>query len=115
MLNDTEYIKLKNSIIALGPVLPGTLRTVYLRCGDKKCRCKTKDKSQWHGPYSFWDRKDGKQLSSRSISLETAQLLREWINNRRELNGIVRKMLKQGMKMARQLNNAKNEAKFAKY
>ena len=48
------------------------------------------------------------------ILLET-DLPGEWINNRRELNGIVRKMLKQGMKMARQLNNAKNEAKFAKY
>ena len=109
MLNDAEYMKLKNSILALGPVLPGTLRTVRLRCNSKNCHCQTKDKNQWHGPYSYWDRKDGKQLSSRSVSFETVQLLRAWIKNRRELNRIVRKMLQQGMKMASQLNASKKE------
>jgi len=112
MLNDAEYIKLKKLVLGLGPVLPGTLRTVYLRCGSKNCRCKTKDKSQWHGPYSFWDRKDGKKLASRSVSLETAQILRVWIKNRREFSRIFNKMLTQGMKMASQLNGPKKGVKL---
>ena len=111
MLNDVEFEGLKNSILALGTVLPGTIRKVHLRCGKKNCRCQSTDKKQWHGPYLFWDRKEGKRLTSRSISSDQAKLLQGWINKRRELERIVRQMLKHGVNLAEQLNSSKKLGK----
>jgi hypothetical protein len=111
MLSDSEYEGLKNSILALGPVLPGTIRKVYLRCGKKNCHCQSNDKKQWHGPYSFWDRKDDKHLSSRSIPADQVKLFQGWINKRRELERIVQQMLNHGVAMAQQLKSSKKPAK----
>jgi hypothetical protein len=107
MLNDPEYEKLKKTIHSLGPVLPGTLRTVYLRCGKKNCRCQSDKKNRWHGPYSFWDRKEGKRLSSRSLTAESAKAIRGWIKNRRLLERIVSKMLEHGVKVTSQIYKSK--------
>ena len=108
MLNDLQYEQLKKTIHSLGPVLPGTLRTVYLRCGKKNCRCQSDEKSRWHGPYLFWDRKEGKKLSSRSIPAGSVKIIRSWIKNRRILERIVSKMLQQGVKVASQIYKSKN-------
>jgi hypothetical protein len=111
MSNDPEYERLKESILALGPVLPGTIRKVYLRCGKKNCRCQSTDKKQWHGPYSFWDRKEGKRLTSRSIPSDQVELIQSGINKRRELERIMRQMLNHGIKMAEGLKPSKEERK----
>ena len=100
MLNDPKFEEIKTKILALGPIVPGTLRKVYLRCGKKNCRCQTNRKDHWHGPYSFWDRKEDKKLSSRSIPPELVCLIRGWIENRRKLDRIISQMLKQGMNIA---------------
>ena len=112
MPHEAEYQRLKESILALGPVLPGTIRKVFLRCGKKNCRCQSTDKKQWHGPYYFWDRKDGKDgkgLSSRSIPLKQVKIIQGWINKRRELERIVRQMLKHGVSMAEGLKSAQKQ------
>ena len=110
MLNDAEYEQLKNSILALGPVLPGTIRKVFLRCGKKNCHCQSTDKKQWHCPYYFWDRKEGKRLSSRSISPKQVKIIQGWIDKRRELERIVRQMLNHGVSMAEELKKSQNLA-----
>lgn len=107
MLDDSEYERLKDSILTLGPVLPGTIRKVFLRCGKKNCHCQSNDKRHWHGPYYFWDRKEGKRLSSRSISPKQVKLIQGWINKRRELERIVRQMLDHGVAMAEGLKSSK--------
>ena len=110
MLND-EYGELKALILRIGPVVPGHLREVYLRCGRKNCRCRSIQKKNWHGPYIFWDRHDGKKLASRSIPPEHAQAIRSWINNRKKLDCIVLRMHQCGLRMADQLQKFKNKKK----
>ena len=107
MLNDPEYEKLKKTIHSLGPVLPGTLRTVYLRCGKKNCRCQSDKKNRWHGPYSFWDHKEGKRLSSRSIPADSVKVISSWIQNRKVLENIVSRILQHGVKVASQIYKSK--------
>jgi hypothetical protein len=100
MFNNPQYEQFKKTILSLGPVIPGTLRTVYLRCGKKNCRCQTGKKKYRHGPYSFWDRKEGKRLSSRSIPSEMVEAIQDWIKNRRGLENTARQMLQHGVKVA---------------
>jgi hypothetical protein len=102
---DAEYENLKASLMSLGPVVPGRLREVYLRCGKKNCRCWT-DKKDWHGPYVFWDRTDGKRLASRSVNMDHAKILRCWIRNRKEFERIVRAIYKRGLWMADRLKKS---------
>jgi len=113
MLNGPQHDEFKKKILSLGFVIPGTLRTVYLRCGKKNCRCQTGKKEHRHGPYSFWDRKEGGRLSSRSISTEMVKVLQHWINNRRGLENIVRQMLQQGVKVAnKKINTSQKDLKL---
>ena len=106
-MNNPELQRLKESLQALGPILPGTIRKVYLRCGKKNCRCQSADKKQLHGPYYFWDRIEGKKLSSRSIPANQVKLYQEWINNRREQERIVRQMQEHGLALAKELQSQK--------
>lgn len=112
MLKDAEYEQFKKNILSLGPVLPGTLRTVYLRCGKKNCRCQEGDEKKWHGPYLFWDRKEEGRLSSRSVSGTSIKIIRGWINNRKILERIVYQMLQHGVKRASQIDKPKKGLKI---
>ena len=102
-MSDAEYQNLKASLMSLGPVVPGCLREVSLRCGKKNCRCRTNQKKDWHGPYVFWDRMDGKRLASRSIAPKHVKVIRHWIRNRKDFERIVRAIYRRGLKMANQL------------
>lgn len=103
---DAEYQNLKASLLSLGPVIPGHLREVYLRCGKKNCHCRTARKRGWHGPYIFWDRMDRKKSASRSINVKHAKVLRHWIRNRKELERIIQVIYKRGLWMADQLKKS---------
>lgn len=94
----TRYKKLKKSIQDLGVVIPGTLRTIYQRCGKANCRCTSGKAQDKHGPYLYWDRKINGSLSSASIKPKHKELIRKGIVNRKKLDSLVREMLKTGEK-----------------
>ena len=43
--------KIKQQIIALGDMHPGSLSKQFNICGNPKCRCKDPDNPKKHGPY----------------------------------------------------------------
>jgi hypothetical protein len=47
---DTRIAAIKNELVALGPLHPGSISRQYNVCGHPTCRCKT-DPAQRHGPY----------------------------------------------------------------
>lgn len=83
-------IKIKFSEFDLA--IPGTVRTISLKCGKPSCTCWTK-KSARHGPYYFWDRKVDGKLSSKSIAKPMVPLLRKWIDNRRRIEKLFQEVL----------------------
>ena len=103
---DDEYGKLKALILKIGPVVPGHLREVRLRCGRKNCRCRSSQKKNWHGPYVFWDRRDGKKLTSRSLPTEHVRVIQSWLNNRKNLERIVLRMNRCGLRMVDQIKRS---------
>lgn len=46
-----KIIKLKNEILNLGTMHPGSISKQYNVCGKKDCKCKDKKEPQKHGPY----------------------------------------------------------------
>jgi len=52
MTNYERRIKrIKDALLDLGPVLPGSISTQWNVCGKPNCQCKDKKKPKKHGPY----------------------------------------------------------------
>lgn len=93
-LRDEEqaYRQLAAQLAETGFLWRGTVVRQRLTCGTKSCACH-RDKARRHGPYAYWSTKVGGRTVSRLLDPEEAELYEEWIQNRRHLDKIQRKML----------------------
>lgn len=103
MSTDLICQKLKQEIVGLDLAIPGTIRTVYLRCGKASCRCGSGQKEDKHGPYFFWDRRAKGQLASLTVGKEDIVQFRQWIKNRQKLETIVEKILDRSAQIASEI------------
>lgn len=52
MLKEEKFIiKIKEQILKLGPILPGSISEQYNVCGKEHCKCKRPKEPIKHGPY----------------------------------------------------------------
>jgi hypothetical protein len=86
---------LKKQIAAIGMAIPGSIQTVYLRCGKKICRCHQDEKLR-HGPYYLWYRRIDGKTATQSIAEEDVNLFRTWIDNRNKMEALVQKIVSLG-------------------
>ena len=84
--------ELKLKIVDFDLAIPGTIRTIYSKCGKKNCACQT-DKKARHGPYCLWDRKVNGKLSSKMVTKKMASQIKAWIENRKMLEKSVNEIL----------------------
>ena len=89
---DKKIELLKTKIVDFDLIVPGSLRTIYSKCGRDYCACRT-DKKARHGPYILWDRKVGGKLSSKMVSKEIAVQIKKWIENRNKLEKQIQEIL----------------------
>jgi hypothetical protein len=87
------YSQLAKGLARTGFVWPGTLQKRMLTCGKPQCACH-KDPKAHHGPYFYWTSKEQGKTISRKINQEEAEILEEWINNRRTIEAILKRMMK---------------------
>lgn len=92
---ESQLNDLKKQITELGLPIPGSIQTMYLRCGKKNCRCH-KAKDQRHGPYYLWYRRVNGKTTTQSIAEEDAPLYRMWIGNREKMDALVQKIVSMG-------------------
>ena len=103
--------KLAGRLQEIGFIWPGNIQRRYLTCGKPYCACQ-KDPEARHGPYAYWTSKEDKKTVSRLLKPEEADLLEEWIENRRKLETIVRQMKElsgKAFKVALKLRKEKQE------
>ena len=94
-----EYRNLTARLSETGFIWPGHIQRRYLTCGKPNCVCHTDSESR-HGPYAYWTSKKNKKTVSRMLRPEEADLLEDWINNRRKLEAVVRQMKSLSQKAA---------------
>jgi hypothetical protein len=87
--------ELKKQFDAVGIMIPGSIQTVYLKCGKINCCCH-QDKDQRHGPYYLWYRRINGKTVTQSIAEEDVQTYRMWIGNREKLESLFQKMVSLG-------------------
>jgi hypothetical protein len=86
---------LNKQVDDLGISIPGSIQTMYLRCGKKNCRCHQAE-DQRHGPYYLWYRRINGKTATQSIAEENVQSYRMWIGNRQKLETLFQKMVNLG-------------------
>jgi hypothetical protein len=86
-----RYLELKQQMQKVDFVCVGSVQTRYLPCGTPGCRCH-RDPAQRHGPYHYWTRKVQGRTVTVLLQQEEVALYREWIQNNRQLDRLVREM-----------------------
>jgi hypothetical protein len=86
-----RYLELKQQMQTVGFVCVGSMQTRYLACGSPSCRCH-RDPAKRHGPYHYWTRKVRGRTVAVLLRQEEVPLYREWIQNNRQLDRLVREM-----------------------
>lgn len=99
---------LSTSLAKIDVAIPGTLRTITMKCGKDSCPCFSGDKKFFHGPYFFWDRKVNGKPSSLSIPKELVPTFKKWIANRKKIERLFKKILDDGQKFATLAKNTSN-------
>jgi hypothetical protein len=87
-----QYSELTQVLAQLGFVWPGTLQRRMMTCGKPQCPCHQNPRAR-HGPYFCWTSKKNGKTVTRMLTREEAGILEPWINNRRTLNAILKRMM----------------------
>ncbi len=86
-----EFETCRRELREIGFILTGSITKHYTKCRSPSCRC-MKDPEYRHGPYYDWTRKvKGKTVTVR-LSQEEADILKEWIENKKEFYEIIKRM-----------------------
>lgn len=100
-LRDYEeaYRELASQLSAMGYLWPGSISVQRLTCGKPNCGCH-QDPERRHGPYTYWSTKVKGKTVNRLLRPEEAELYQEWIENRRRMETLQRRMVRLSQKVA---------------
>ena len=88
---EEQYDVLKAQLQTVGFIVQGSIQTRHLKCGKTACRCHD-DPDVRHGPYHYWTRKVRGKTVGLNLTEDELVLYREWIENNRELERLVKEM-----------------------
>lgn len=81
---DRHIARIREQILAVDLLCPGSLITRYNTCGKAGCRCAHDPKAR-HGPYHIWSRREEGRLVQTTVSAMEAGLLKRAIENHRKV------------------------------
>lgn len=74
------------------PLHDGSVSVQYRRCGKANCACQRHENMR-HGPYATWTTKVSGKTVAKRLTLEEAEVVGEWIDNRRRLDRTMRELV----------------------
>jgi hypothetical protein len=92
MYNYIRMSRTKITIVAPGPLLPGSISTAQSQCGKPNCACKARP-PKLHGTYYRWTGLIKGKRTTKTISKEVAQECEKRIKNYRALQGQLDRIL----------------------
>jgi hypothetical protein len=87
----TQYRTLTARLVDIDFIWGGSIQSQWLTCGTASCACH-RDPHARHGPYLYWTSKEAGRTVSRLLHSPEAELLSEWVANRRQVDRTVREM-----------------------
>jgi Family of unknown function (DUF6788) len=86
-----RYRELAGQLAEIGFITSGSIVRRYTRCGTPGCRCHA-DPPERHGPYYQWTAKIAGKTVTRRLTEREAALYQGWIDNDRQLRGLINQM-----------------------
>jgi hypothetical protein len=81
---DGRITRIRDQILTVDLLCPGSLVTRYNTCGKTGCRC-AQDPEARHGPYYIWSRREEGRLVQTVVSASEAKILERAIGNHRRV------------------------------
>lgn len=91
--------KIKITIVAEGPILPGSVSTARSQCGKPNCACKASP-PKLHGTYYRWTGFSKGKRTTKTISKEAAKECARRIKNYRALQGQLDQLVEEALENA---------------
>ncbi len=85
--------KLKQKLLSLGPVLPGSISEQWNICGTPNCKCKNPHNPKKHGPYYQLSFSVGGRSSSMFIKKEDLSEARKRVQNYQEFKKLTKELV----------------------
>lgn len=85
---EKRHAQLKQSLVQIGYILPGSVVKRFMPCGRVSCRCAA-GRQHYHGPYYQWSVALQGRPSAVRLTSEQAQLYREWTQNNQKVRSIL--------------------------
>ena len=88
--------KTKITIVAEGPILPGSISTAASQCGKSNCACKASP-PKLHGPYYRWTGFIKGKRTTKTVSQRVAEECERRIKNYRDLQAKLDQILEDAL------------------
>lgn len=99
---ETEIQEIKNQLLQIGQMHPGSISQQYNVCGNPSCRCKDLKNPQKHGPYYQLSYVHRGKHTTRFIKKEDLDTVREQIANYRIFRKLTQQWLSLALKLAKE-------------
>ena len=87
----SQYRGLAARLKKVGFIWGGSIQTQWIRCGKPGCACAKNPRGR-HGPYVYGTTKKEGRTVTRLLHSPEAEILGEWVKNRREVDRILQEM-----------------------
>jgi len=87
----SQHQRLAARLAQVGFIWGGSIQSQRTTCGKPGCAC-SQDPQARHGPYVYWTSKKKGRTVARLLHPPEAEILAEWVANRREMDRIVQEM-----------------------
>ena len=94
--------QLKQKLLSLGPVLPGSISEQWNVCGTPGCRCKDSNNPKKHGPYYQLSFSIGGRSSSMFIKKEDLAEVRKRVRRHQEFKKLMTDLVQAYVKQVRE-------------
>lgn len=86
-----EIESIRQQLLTLGPIHPGSISTQYHACGNPSCRCHDPVEPRKHGPYNKLTYSHAGRSKCRFVREECAEELRQRLDNYKRFRALIAK------------------------
>jgi hypothetical protein len=97
---EKQITAIKEELLAVGPMRPGSLSRQFNVCGNPKCRCKDPENPKKHGPYYQLSYVHRGKHTTQFIKEKQVALVQDHINNYRKFKKLTQNWLSLALKHA---------------
>jgi hypothetical protein len=110
--NQEKFEKIKQELLTIGRMRPGSITKQWNVCGTPGCRCKDKQNPQKHGPYNYLSSNYGRKNRTQFVQEEFVPEIKKMTEEYKRFKKLIDTWIKLEIKASdAQLQTMRNEKK----